>query len=93
MAVSLAKDSQADVDGDVDQGATIVAGRRGLVTLGLSQGSNAGIDGNINQAIGGALLLALSLAENGSAEINRNTDQALGGIGTLNKNPSALYTL
>jgi hypothetical protein len=75
--VSLAKDSQADVDGDVDQGATIVAGRGGLVTLGLSKGSNAGIDRDINQPVSGALLLALNLSEDGSAETNRNADQGV----------------
>jgi hypothetical protein len=83
VAVSLAEDSQADIDGHVDQGATFAAGGRNLVTLGLSKGSNAGIHGDIDQSVGGAVLVALNLAEDGSAESNRNVDQALGGVDTL----------
>lgn len=93
LALNLSKDGSAETNRNADQGATIVAGRRDLVTLGLSKGSNAGIDGHVNQPVGGALLLALSLSEDGSAEVNRNADQAVGGVGTLYKSPSALYTL
>lgn len=90
MAVSLAEDSQADVYGHVDQGVTIAARGRGLVTLGLSKGSNAAIDGDVDQPVGGALLVALNLAKDGGAESNRNADQAVGGVDTLYQSVSAL---
>ncbi len=93
VTVRFAEDSQADVDGNVDQGATVAAGRRGLVTLGLSKGSNAGIHGDIDQSVGGTTLVALNLAEDGGAESNRNVDQALGGVDTLYRPGSVLDTL
>jgi hypothetical protein len=85
VAVSLTKDSQADVDGNVDQGTTIAAGGRGLVTLGLSKGSKAGIDWDVDQTVCGALLLALGITKDGGAEANGNTDQALAGVDALRK--------
>jgi hypothetical protein len=92
LALNLSEYGKAEIDWNADQGVTIAAGRRGLITLGLSEGSNTGIDGDVNQPVGGALLLAFNLSEDGSAEVNRNADQAIGGVGTLYKNPSALYT-
>jgi len=81
--VSLTEDSKADVDGNVDQRAAVVAGGGGLVTLGLAESSNTAVDGDVDQSVGGGLLLALGITEDGSAETNGDADEVLSGHDAL----------
>jgi hypothetical protein len=74
VALDLTEDSKADVDRNADQRAA-AGGRRGLVTLGGSEGSDAGVDGDADQATGGGLLLALNISEDGGAETDRHVDE------------------
>lgn len=79
----LAENSQAGVEGNVDQTALVAGGLGDLVTLGLAKSGNTVVGGNVDQAVGsGFLLLAGSVAEDGAAKANGDTHQA-GGLGTL----------
>lgn len=82
LAVSLAEDGQTDVDWHIDQ-STITTARRNLITLGASKSSDTSIDRNIDQAIGGALLLALDISEDGGTKPNWHADQAFSGLNSL----------
>ena len=81
--MGLAEDSQADVDRNVDQGLAVAAGRSGLVTLGLAKSSHTGVNGDVDEAVGGALLLALGISKDASTETDGEADQALSGLDTL----------
>lgn len=83
--MGLAEDSQANVDGHIDQGAAIAAGRRGLVALGLSKSSHTPVNRDIDQAIGGGLLLARNVSKDGRAEAQRHAQQAVAGVDGLHK--------
>lgn len=84
-AIGLAENSQANVDRHVDQRTAITGGRRGLVALSLSKSGHTSINGNIDQAISDALLLAFNVSKDGTAETNRHANQVTSGLDSLHK--------
>jgi hypothetical protein len=81
--VGLTQNSQTDVDRHVDQGLAVAAGGSGLVTLGLAKSSHTGVNGDIDETVGGALLLALSISNDASTEAEWHANQAFGSLDAL----------
>lgn len=73
VALSVAQDSETDVERDGDQ--RRAAGLGGLVTFLLAKSRNASVDGHANQAIGDRLSFAARIIENRSAKAKRNADE------------------